>query len=122
MAPLKLIEIINVLYVKLGFQLMVHFHLKLLLYEVLNLQVQEFIYQNQNLVKDFIQTNINTTVCTHISNAVAMKKISIGTRQSRGDLDTAAELLSRAQEIYTSMYKGLLFAGNSREREYPGKN
>ena len=85
---------------------MVHFHLKLLLYEVLNLQVQEFIYQNQNLVKDFIRTNMHTTVVTHISNAVAMKKISIGTRQSRGDLDTAAELLSRAQEIYTSMYKG----------------
>ena len=63
-------------------------------------------YQNHNLLKDFIQTNMHTTVGihTHISNAVAMKKISIGTRQSRGDLDTAAELLSRAQEIYTSMY------------------
>ena len=99
---------------------MVHFHLKLLSYEVLNLQVKEFLYQN--LVKDFIRTNMHTTVVTHISNAVAMKKISIGTRQSRGDLDTAAELLSRAQEIYTSMYKCILFTGNSREREYRGKD
>ena len=68
MELLKLFEFIDVLYVKLRFQLMVHFHLKLLLYEVLNLQfiqkVQEFMYQNHNLVKDFIQTNMHTNVLT----------------------------------------------------------
>ena len=36
----------------------------------------------------------------YISNAENMKKISIGTRQSRGDLDTA-EPFDKAQEIYS---------------------
>ena len=36
----------------------------------------------------------------YISNAESMKKISIGTRQSRGDLDTA-EPFDKAQEIYS---------------------
>ena len=58
------------------------------------------IHESQNRTHSHCGRTV--VVCTHISNAVAMKKISIGTRQSRGDLDTAAELLSRAQEIYTS--------------------